>query len=201
MYSHSTQSDESDTSSLKIPSMTNPFSHKPSIKSNRSSSIDIIDDEFTLSSNSSEERSNKVNDQQLKYRTELCKFYEINGTCKYGDNCIFAHGKENLREKVLNKSGYKKRPCINFFEFGYCMYGNRCQFSHSLSKNDNIKNFSYIKLINAINTSTLNNELYRKIKEKKRLSVFRRLFHIKRENKRALTDTNSYIDDMIKVVQ
>ena len=81
------------------------------------------------------------------------------------------------------------------------MYGNRCQFSHSLSKNDNIKNFSYIKLINAINNSTLNNELYRKIKEKKRLSVFRRLFHIKRENKRALTDTNSYIDDMIKVVQ
>ena len=201
MHYHSTQSDESDTSSLKIPSIANPFSHKPSIKSNRSSSIDIIDDEFTLSSNSSEERSNKGNDQQLKYRTELCKFYEINGKCKYGDNCIFAHGKENLREKVLNKSGYKKRPCINFFEFGYCMYGNRCQFSHSLSKNDNRKNFSYIKLINAINTSTLNNELYRKIKEKKRLSVFLRLFHIKRENKRALTDTNSYIDDMIKVVQ
>ena len=114
MHYHSTQSDESDTSSLKIPSIANPFSHKPSIKSNQSSSIDIVDDEFTLSSNSSEERSNKGNDQQLKYRTELCKFYEINGKCKYGDNCIFAHGKENLREKVLNKSGYKKRPCIHF---------------------------------------------------------------------------------------
>ena len=201
MHYHSTQSDESDTSSLKIPSIANPFSHKPSIKSNQSSSIDIVDDEFTLSSNSSEERSNKGNDQQLKYRTELCKFYEINGKCKYGDNCIFAHGKENLREKVLNKSGYKKRPCINFFEFGYCMYGNRCQFSHSISKNDNNKNFSYIKLMNAINSSTLNKELYRKIKDKKRLSVFRRLFHIKRENKRAQTDTNSYFDDMIKVVQ
>ena len=201
MHYHSTQSDESDTSSLKIPSIANPFSHKPSIKSNQSSSIDIVDDEFTLSSNSSEERSNKGNDHQLKYRTELCKFYEINGKCKYGDNCIFAHGKENLREKVLNKSGYKKRPCINFFEFGYCMYGNRCQFSHSISKNDNNKNFSYIKLMNAINSSTLNKELYRKIKDKKRLSVFRRLFHIKRENKRAPTDTNSYIDDMIKVVQ
>ena len=201
MHYHSTQSDESDTSSLKIPSIANPFSHKPSIKSNQSSSIDIVDDEFTLSSNSSEERSNKGNDHQLKYRTELCKFYEINGKCKYGDNCIFAYGKENLREKVLNKSGYKKRPCINFFEFGYCMYGNRCQFSHSISKNDNNKNFSYIKLMNAINSSTLNKELYRKIKDKKRLSVFRRLFHIKRENKRAPTDTNSYIDDMIKVVQ
>ena len=201
MHYHSTQSDESDTSSLKIPSIANPFSHKPSIKSNQSSSIDIVDDEFTLSSNSSEERSNKGNDQQLKYRTELCKFYEINGKCKYGDNCIFAHGKENLREKVLNKSGYKKRPCINFFEFGYCMYGNRCQFSHSISKNDNNKNFSYIKLMNAINSSTLNKELYRKIKDKKRLSVFRRLFHIKRENKGAPTDNNSYIDDMIKVVQ
>ena len=171
MHYHSTQSDESDTSSLKIPSIANPFSHKPSIKSNQSSSIDIVDDEFTLSSNSSEERSNKGNDQQLKYRTELCKFYEINGKCKYGDNCIFAHGKENLREKVLNKSGYKKRPCINFFEFGYCMYGNRCQFSHSISKNDNNKKFSYIKLMNAINSSTLNKELYRKIKDKKRLSV------------------------------
>lgn len=115
MHSHSTQSDEYDTSSLKIPSMLNSFLIKPFIKSKPSSFNDTVDDAFTLSSNSSEDLSNKGNGQQLKYRTELCKFYEINGKCKYGDNCIFAHGKENLREKVFNKSGYKKRPCINFF--------------------------------------------------------------------------------------
>lgn len=29
---------------------------------------------------------NKVDNFKVKYKTELCKFFEINGTCKFGDN-------------------------------------------------------------------------------------------------------------------
>ena len=28
----------------------------------------------------------KADDFKIKYKTELCKYYEINGTCKFGDN-------------------------------------------------------------------------------------------------------------------
>lgn len=28
----------------------------------------------------------KVEDFKMKYKTELCKYFEINGTCKFGDN-------------------------------------------------------------------------------------------------------------------
>ena len=86
-----------------------------------------------------EEEEQKEVENQKKYRTELCKYYEINGRCKFGENCIFAHGKNNLRENLCKKSGYKKRPCVNFFDKGFCMYGNRCQFSHDL-KFDNVLN-------------------------------------------------------------
>ena len=63
-----------------------------------------------------EEEEKKEKENKTKYRTELCKYYEINGKCKFGENCIFAHGKNNLRENLLKKSGYKKKPCVNFFD-------------------------------------------------------------------------------------
>ena len=100
---------------------------------------------------------NENSEQQLKYRTELCKFYEMNGFCKYSSDCIFAHGKENLRENLCKKSGYKKRLCVNFFQKGFCMYGNRCQFSHKIQNIKNINNFSYISELKNINENNLNN--------------------------------------------
>ena len=44
----------------------------------------------------------EAKDFKIKYKTELCKYYEIDGHCKYGDKCAYAHGKENLRSKVNN---------------------------------------------------------------------------------------------------
>lgn len=81
------------------------------------------------------------NDFRSKYKTELCKYYEMNGTCKYGENvkkiiifnyfqCAYAHGKENLRERFRRSSAYRTKKCIQFFENGFCPYGSRCQFAH-----------------------------------------------------------------------
>ena len=151
------------------------------------------------------EQNIKSNEQKLKFRTELCKMYEINGTCKFGKNCNFAHGKENIRENIFKKSGYKKRICKNFFQKGFCMYGNRCQFSHDLKFDNNLNkdeslNFSYKMLFNKlINTSKENNDEENKknimkIKERPRLKVFKKFVKIK---KSVYKKKKNYIDEIL----
>ena len=129
---------------------------------------------------------NENSEQQLKYRTELCKFYEMNGFCKYSSDCIFAHGKENLRENLCKKSGYKKRLCVNFFQKGFCMYGNRCQFSHSLKQEKNLNNnkrsnFSYKNYLYELENLIFEKEEL--IKKKHKLNKFKKITNNKKKNK------------------
>lgn len=35
-------------------------------------------------------------DFQVKYKTEICRNF-INGNCKFGDNCAFAHGYNEIK--------------------------------------------------------------------------------------------------------
>ena len=115
-------------------------------------------------------------DFKKKYKTELCKNFEINGYCKYGENCAYAHGKENLRLKVTNTEFYRTKKCTQFFEKGYCPYGNRCQFAHQLQSNiiNNPfdKKMSYSKILETFSKieslENINN-----IIEKPRLQVFK----------------------------
>ena len=118
----------------------------------------------------------EAKDFKIKYKTELCKYYEINGYCKYGDKCAYAHGKENLRSKVTNTTAYRTKKCQQFFEQGYCPYGNRCQFAHQLKSNiinnPYDKGMSYGKILEII--SKLENvENIKKLIEKPRLPVFK----------------------------
>ena len=118
-------------------------------------------------------------DFKIKYKTELCKYYEINGNCKYGDRCAYAHGKENLRSKVTNSSAYRTKKCFQFFEQGYCPYGSRCQFAHQLTTNI-INNpydtkMSYTKTLETI--SKLENvENIKKLISKPRLTIFKEIY-------------------------
>lgn len=66
------------------------------------------------------------------YKTELCKNFEIGKPCKWGSNCCFAHGKEELRSRVLRLE-LKSKSCRGFNDSGVCSYGVRCQFLHSKS--------------------------------------------------------------------
>ena len=70
-------------------------------------------------------------DYKIKKKTELCSTFMSTGSCKYGDNCAFAHGDEELRKKVHVPSMYKTKLCQQFQECGVCPYGLRCQFIHS----------------------------------------------------------------------
>ncbi len=66
-----------------------------------------------------------------KYKTELCKKFEGTGYCPYGRKCKFAHGKEELNEKLLsNKRRYKSKLCNSFHTIMTCPYGSRCLFAH-----------------------------------------------------------------------
>jgi hypothetical protein len=201
----------------KIQNSSNPQIHKPKNKFSLLNLNDSLDD---LSS-SIESSEKEQNEQQMKYRTELCKFYEINGQCKFGDGCMFAHGKENLREKTAVKSGYKKRACINFFEHGFCMYGNRCQFSHKIIRNDKNNRrfsdpqngttgdkswFSYKTLLNDISKGKVDDYLIT-TRERKRLEIFRSISNSgenyknknNTKNKKDSFITSDYIKDIKKL--
>ncbi|ESO06450.1 hypothetical protein HELRODRAFT_64152, partial [Helobdella robusta] len=65
-----------------------------------------------------------------RYKTELCRPYEENGSCKYGDKCQFAHGKHELRSLVRHPK-YKTDLCKTYHTTGLCPYGPRCHFIHN----------------------------------------------------------------------
>ena len=139
-----------------------------------------------------------ASDFKIKYKTELCKYYEINGYCKYGDKCAYAHGKENLRSKVTNSTAYRTKKCVQFFENGYCPYGNRCQFAHQLTSNiinnPYDRKMTYKKTLETI--SKLENvENIKKLIEKPRLSVFKQII----ENKNLIKST--LLDDIKEINQ
>ena len=144
--------------------------------------------DYSADSTSNEDKDEKIinkqnklpyksnaNDFKIKYKTELCKYFEINGYCKFGDNCAYAHGKENLRSKVTNSTAYRSKKCVQFYTYGFCPYGNRCQFAHALKtniiNNPYDKNMSYTKTMETL--SKLENvENIKTLFEKPRLKIF-----------------------------
>lgn len=69
-----------------------------------------------------------------KYKTELCKTWSESGFCAYGNKCRFAHGKQELFNKMVNCKKYKQKECTSFFKNNFCCYGSRCHFRHSEKK-------------------------------------------------------------------
>ncbi|XP_061560268.1 mRNA decay activator protein ZFP36L1b [Phycodurus eques] len=65
-----------------------------------------------------------------RYKTELCRPFEENGSCKYGDKCQFAHGVHELRSLTRHPK-YKTELCRTFHTIGFCPYGPRCHFIHN----------------------------------------------------------------------
>ena len=130
-------------------------------------------------------------DFKVKYKTELCKYYEINGYCKYGDSCAYAHGIENLRSKVTNTTYYRTKKCVQFFENGYCPYGNRCQFAHQLTtniiNNPYDRKMTYKKTLETISKFE-NVENIKELIAKPRLSIFKEFVQNKKSIKSRLLD-------------
>lgn len=73
-----------------------------------------------------------------RYKTELCRTYEENGCCRYGDKCQFAHGIGELRS-VVRHPKYKTDLCRTFHTTGFCPYGARCHFIHGENEQQQLK--------------------------------------------------------------
>ncbi|XP_013781679.1 mRNA decay activator protein ZFP36L1-like [Limulus polyphemus] len=104
------------------------------------STIDVMDNSIcyatkehrkldrSLSEPVAQPKLNQVNSS--RYKTELCRPFEENGTCKYGDKCQFAHGFQELRTLARHPK-YKTELCRTFHTTGLCPYGPRCHFIHN----------------------------------------------------------------------
>lgn len=73
-----------------------------------------------------------------RYKTELCRSFQENGTCKYGEKCQFAHGFGELRSMTRHPK-YKTELCRTFHANGYCPYGPRCHFVHESTSQLKVK--------------------------------------------------------------
>ena len=120
-------------------------------------------------------------DFKTKWKTEKCNYWEMFGECKFGENCAFAHGEEELKNKKTNIN-YKTKLCKQFFEEGFCSYGSRCQFSHKIISNNKYFNFS-IKNEKKINYSEimpnllLKEQISIKVIKRPRLRVFENIIN------------------------
>ena len=136
-----------------------------------------------------------------KYKTEICRNWELEGFCRFGDECTFAHGGVELNRKASMPSNYKTKVCTQFTEEPfYCPYGEKCQFLHiSCNKSNKASNkqAQYSEILNETikqlekRIMHLDNfeefEIPESVFKKPRLSVF--------EN---LTSTNDTADEKIQ---
>lgn len=108
----------------KVKSNNNSAKLCHSGKTSSSSSISSGSESDDSSPNIEEELS-----KQSLYKTELCRSFTENGSCRYGSKCQFAHGEAELRH-VLRHPKYKTELCKTFSATGSCPYGTRCRFIH-----------------------------------------------------------------------
>lgn len=92
---------------------------------------DVLEPDLSLKKpkknfNSKEEQSRYVEGFRLKYKTEICKNWELTGFCMFQDSCSFAHGIHELNTKQNVPKNYKTKLCKRFHEDLYCPYGPRC---------------------------------------------------------------------------
>ena len=127
------------------------------------------------------EKKEDYNNFKTKWKTEICRYWEMYGECKFGENCAFAHGESELKQRKLTFN-YKTKPCKQFFELGYCSYGSRCQFSHKKESlegkaNDSTEKdkISYLKVLNELSSD--GNQVSHDLIERPRLAAFESVAH------------------------
>merc|ERR1712150_326335 len=82
-----------------------------------------------MGSGDKSDEDNSEEDQNTRFKTEICRNFKEKGHCLYGDLCQFAHGKDEMRN-VGQHSKYKTKRCQKYWIAGYCAYGPRCNFLH-----------------------------------------------------------------------
>ena len=64
-----------------------------------------------------------------RYKTEMCKQFQLYKSCRYDNKCQYAHGEAELRS-INRHPKYKTEQCRTYHTTGFCPYGARCHFVH-----------------------------------------------------------------------
>lgn len=140
-------------SGLSLNTLNNTNTNKSNSKSAMSTSQhlqQLILQQQLINESMADQQSGSNNQQQqaaaaaARYKTELCRSYQENGTCKYGEKCQFAHGYNELRSMTRHPK-YKTELCRTFHAAGYCPYGPRCHFVHESNSQHKQKQQSPLK--------------------------------------------------------
>ena len=80
----------------------------------------------------------KLRDSNMKfnlilYKTQLCNIFEESGKCNFKSECLYAHGKRELRT-VPRHPKYKTELCRSYHSNGACPYGTKCRFIHNFEE-------------------------------------------------------------------
>lgn len=65
-------------------------------------------------------------DSNTRYKTELCRHYDMFNCCPLNDNCHFAHGPDELK-RAREHPRYRTEVCKNVKN---CPFGQTCHFIH-----------------------------------------------------------------------
>jgi len=87
----------------------------------------------SLNSPNNSQQQQQQTQSSSRYKTEMCRPFQENGVCKYGEKCQFAHGHQELRT-ISRHPKYKTDMCRTYHSVGFCPYGPRCHFIHSLDE-------------------------------------------------------------------
>ena len=78
----------------------------------------------------------KMGEDHPNFKVELCRKFNIFGSCPYGSRCQFAHGVTELRQEKKHRN--RKTVLCKSFQEGCCSYGVRCSFIHISSPTHHI---------------------------------------------------------------
>merc|ERR1712151_643984 len=88
-------------------------------------------------------KKRRVTVDKSKYKTEMCRQWSRNQTCSYGYKCQYAHGKHELRCKVISNPFHKPKKCAAYHDTGICPYGIRCKFIHDKREVEEVNSLTY----------------------------------------------------------
>ncbi len=118
------------------------------------------------------------------YKLKLCNFYEKHGKCTKGDDCNYAHGKDDLkdfRKECVNGLKCFKKDCLflhpenwnyennikicEYYLNGYCINEDKCKFKHIKENEEVENNYEETKNDENINININNNDEFPELKE------------------------------------
>ncbi len=77
-----------------------------------------------------------------RYKTQLCKNFELDNSCKWGKNCSFAHGLSEMKINSKDLTFNNQIVCKDYYELLDCHQNPFCPFLH-IRRDDFYSNIIY----------------------------------------------------------